>query len=119
MKIDSEGVEAQVYTDFDGLGHETLRVEQRGDAVVPSDFPYVVSNVLYNASGLADAFVTVRDFTPLSGDSGHQDDAARPRIETRYVVTNGVATLIGRTWTRYTRLVRDGYAAIKAETWRV
>ena len=109
---------AWVYTDFDGLGHETLRVEQRGDAAVPSDFPYVVSNVLYNASGLADAFVTVRDFTPLSGDSGHQDDAARPRIETRYVVANGVATLIGRTWTRYTRLNRDGYAAIKAETWR-
>ena len=109
---------AWVYTDFDGLGHETLRVEQRGDAVVPSDFPYVVSNVLYNASGLADAFVTVRDFTPLSGDSGHQDDAARPRIETRYVVTNGVATIVGRTWTRYTRLNRAGYAAIKAETWR-
>ena len=109
---------AWVYTDFDGLGHETLRVEQRGDAVVPSDFPYVVSNVLYNASGLADAFVTVRDFTPLSGDSGHQDDAARPRIETRYVVVNGVPTMVGRSWTRYTRLSRDGYAAIKAETWR-
>ena len=53
-----------------------------------------------------------------SGDSAHADDAAKPRTETRYVVTDGVATPIGRTWTRYTRLVRDGYDAIKAETWR-
>ena len=109
---------AWVYTDYDENGHETLRIEQRGSAPVPSDFPYVVSNQLHNTSVLADAFVTVRDFTPPSGDSGHHDDAARPRMETRYVVTNGVATLVGRTWTRYTRLSRDGYAAIKAETWR-
>ena len=109
---------AWVYTDYDENGHETLRVEQRGNAPVPSGFPYVVSNQLHNASSLVDAFVTVRDFAPLAGDSRHQDDAARPRIETRYVVTNGVAAIVGRTWTRYTRLNRDGYAAIKAETWR-
>ncbi len=109
---------AWVYTDYDENGHETLRIEQRGSAPVPSSFPFVVSNQLCNASALADAFVAVRDFTPPSGDSGHHDDAARPRMETRYVVTNGVATLVGRTWTRYTRLSRDGYAAIKAETWR-
>ena len=109
---------AWTYTDYDENGHETLRIEQRGNAAVPSDFPYVVSNILHNASILDDAFVTVRDFVPLDGDSCHQDDAARPRTETRYVVTNGVATLIGRTWTRYTRLVRDGYAAIKKEAWR-
>ena len=106
------------YMDYDENGHETLLVEQRGGAPIPSGSPYVISNELYNASVLADAFVTVRDFTPLPGDSGHQDDAARPRIETRYVVTNGVAAIVGRTWTRYTRLNRDGYAAIKAETWR-
>ena len=109
---------AWVYTDFDENGHETLRVEQRGNASMPSDFPYAVSNVLHNAASLSDAFVTVRDYSPLSGDSCHEDDAARPRTETRYVVTNGVAAIIGRTWTRYTRLNRDGYAAIKKETWR-
>lgn len=109
---------AWVYTDYDENGHETLLVEQRGNAPVPSGFPYVVSNQLHKASSLVDAFVTVRDFAPLAGDSRHQDDAARPRIETRYVVTNGVAAIVGRTWTRYTRLNRDGYAAIKAETWR-
>ena len=109
---------AWVYADFDEFGHENLRIEQRGNSGIPSNFPYVISNVLYNVSGLADAFVTVRDFEPLSGDSRHTDDAARPRVETRYVVTNGVSTIIGRTWTRYTRLSRDGYAAIKKETWR-
>ena len=109
---------AWTYTDYDEFGHETLRVEQRGSAAVPEEFPYVVSNVLYDASTLANAFVTVRDFEPLSGDSRHRDDAARPRAETRYVVTNGVATLVARTLTRYTRLTRDGYAAIKKETWR-
>ena len=48
----------------------------------------------------------------------YQDDVARPRMETRYVVTNGIATIVGRTWTRYTRINHDGYAAIKHETWR-
>ncbi len=62
--------------------------------------------------------VGIRDFRLHPGDSAHADDAARPRTETRYVVTNGVATFIGRTWTRYTRLVRSGYAAIRRETWR-
>ena len=46
------------------------------------------------------------------------DDAAKPRTETRYVVADGAATLIGRTSTRYTRLIRNGYAAVKTETWR-
>ena len=109
---------AWVYTDYDDKGHETLRVEQRGNAAMPSDFPYVVSNVVFNAGSLSDAFVTVRGYSPLSGDSCHEDDAARPRTETRYVVTNGVATVIGRTWHRYTRLFCDGYYAIKHEAWK-
>ena len=62
--------------------------------------------------------MTVRGYEPLDGDTRHSDDAARPRTETRYVITNGVATLIAHTLTRYTRLTRDGYSAIKRETWR-
>ena len=106
------------YTDYDGRGHATLRVEQRGDASVPADFPYVVSNGLFNAACLANAFVTMNDYTPLDGDAAHADDAAKPRVETRYLVRNGTATLVGRTWHRYTRLVRGGYDAIRHETWR-
>ena len=106
------------YMDYDENGHETLHVEQRGNSTVPETFPYVVSNELYDASVLANAFVTVRDYEPLDGDTCHPDDAARPRTETRYMVTNGVATLVARTLTRYIRLTRDGYSAIKRETWR-
>ncbi len=109
---------AWVYTDFDDFGHEILRVEQRGNAYYPSYFPYVESGELCGISSLADAFVTVRDYEPHSDDSCHPDDAARPRTETRFVVTNGVATVVGRTWTRYIRLTRDGHDAIKTETWR-
>ena len=106
------------YTDFDEDGSETLRVEQRGDTEVPSAFPYVISNELYETSLLKNAFVTVKDYEPLAGDANHKHDSSRPRTETRYVATNGVLTLIGRTLSRYTRLVRDGYPVIKHETWR-
>ena len=110
---------AWTYTDFDENGRETLRVEQRGNADVPWDLPRMdAGGVSAIASRLSDAFVTVRDYTPLSGDSGHPDDEARPRTETRYVVRNGVATVVGRTWMRHTRLVRDSYDAVKSETWR-
>ena len=106
------------YSDWDADGRETLRVEQRDGSPVPADFPSVSSNGLCGVSGLSDAFVTVWGYGPHSGDSCHQDDAALPRTETRYVVANGVATAIGRTWTRYTRLTRGGYAAVRKETWR-
>ena len=109
---------AWVYTDFDEKGHETLRVEQRGNTDIPGDFPYVVSNVLYNASSLENAFVTVKDYVPFDGDDCHRDDAAKARQETRYVIVNGVPTIVGRTWTRYTRLTRNGFEAFKKETWR-
>ncbi len=108
-----------VYTDFDDDGREILRVEQRGDAEVPWNIPRFGaggSSAIFAA--LPDAFVTVRDYTPLSDDSRHPDDAAIPRIETRLVVRNGVQTTIGLTWTRRIRLVRDGYEAVKTETWR-
>ncbi len=104
-----------VYTDFDGFGHTTLRIEQRRNAVVPESFPCVVSNELFDVATLTDAIVTVYDYVPHAGDSCHGDDSALPRTETRYVVQNGVATFTGRTWCRYTRLVRDGHDAVKKE----
>ena len=110
---------AWVYMDYDEKGHETLRVEQRGESEMPwENFPYVVSNVLHNASTLENAFVTVKDYAPFEGDACHQDDAAKPRQETRYVVVDGTATVIGRTWWRYVRISRNGYDAIRKETWR-
>ena len=127
---------AWVYTDFDGNGHEILRIEQRNGAEMPQGMreagevlrafgrslaaTNLVSGLVSPPASLAacDAFVTVRNYAPLAGDSAHPDDAARPRIETRYVVANGVVTPVGRTWTRYTRLSCGGYAVVKRETWR-
>ena len=106
------------YADFDEYGRETIRVEQRNGSQVPGSFPYAVSNVLYAASDLADAFVTVYDYAPIEGDADHIDDAALPRTETKYVVTGGAVTLIGRTWRRYTRFSLGLYDTVKVETWR-
>ncbi len=107
-----------VYSDYDEDGHETLRVEQRGNSEMPTDIPRAAPDGPFDLSALENAFATIRDYTPLPGDSRDPDDAARPRIETRYVVTNGVATLIASTRMRYTRLVLNGYDAVKRETWR-
>ena len=106
------------YHDYDVRGFETLRVEQRNGSAVPTAFPEVVAGDLYWANGLADAIVTVYDYTPFAGDSRHRDEADLPRCETRYVVRNGRATCIARTWTRYAHIEYDGYDCVKAETWR-
>ncbi len=100
-------------------GYERLRVEQRNGSAAPAVFPDVdEEGALVSLSGLADAFVTVFDYTLLPGDAGHADEHGKVRTETRYVVENGVATCIGRTWRRFTHVVVCGYAAVKEETWR-
>ena len=106
------------YHDYTPEGFETLRVEQRNGSPVPSSFPEVYAGDLYWTRGLDDAIVTVFDYTPFEGDDQRMDDNDRPRCETRYVVRNGNATLVGRTWTRYTHESCNGYAAVRAETWR-
>lgn len=109
---------AWAYHDYDARGFETLRVEQRNGSSVPTAFPEVVAGDLFWADGLADAFVTVYDYTPFAGDDDSADDVDKVRCETRYVVRNGLATRIARTWTRYTHVRLNGYGAVKAETWR-
>ena len=106
------------YHDYDTRGFETLRVEQRNGSSVPTAFPEVIAGDLYWTSGLVDAFVTVFDYTPFTGDGRDSDDVDKVRCETRYVVRNGRATRIARTWTRYTHTMCNGYDAVMAETWR-
>ena len=109
---------AWTYHDYDVRGFETLRVEQRNGSSVPTAFPEVIAGDLYWTSALADAFVTVFDYTPFAGDDRDPDDVDKVRCETRYVVRNGRATRIARTWTRYTHVGCNGYDAVMAETWR-
>ena len=103
------------YHEWNENGYETLRVEQRNGSDVPAEFPSATSNGLVNASGLADAFVTAYDYTPLAGDDAHPDDYGRVRCESRFVVRGGQATLIGRTWHRFTHVTVDGIPALKDE----
>ena len=106
------------YRDYDGNGFETLRVEQRNGSPVPESFPSVDDGALGETGGLSDAWVTVSDYTPFSGDDVDPEDVGRVRCETRYVVRDGEALCIGRTWRRYTHVVHGGMPAVKCETWR-
>lgn len=106
------------YHDFDESGCEILRVEQRNGSEIPGSFPVAVSNVLTGAEGLSDAYVTVFDYTPLAGDGEDGEFVGKVRTETKYVVAGGVATMIGRTWWRYTTDFAGGREIVKAERWR-
>ena len=106
------------YHEWNEDGFETLRVEQRNGSTVPEAFPSATSNGFENASGLADAFLTAFSYEPFDGDDAHPDDCGKVRCESRYVVRGGAATLVGRTWRRYTRAVACGCPAVKEETWR-
>jgi RHS repeat-associated protein len=118
LRLMTSNARAWEYHDYDGDGRETLRVTQRNGAAVPSAFPNVVSNELQNAQGLSDAFVTVFGYEPMDGDDLATNDYNHARMETEFVVRDGVATAIGKKWRRYTRLTTQGYDAIKCETWR-
>ena len=118
LKLLTGNCVAWTYHDYDVRGFETLRVEQRNGSAVPTAFPEVIAGDLYWTSGLADAFVTVFDYTPFTGDDRNPNDVDKVRCETRFVVRNGRATRIARTWTRYTHTWCNGYNAVMAETWR-
>ena len=124
------------YHDFDEFGRETLRVEQRNGAAVPQGMrdepegmrPFwlslaatnLTSSPIPHPSSLSscDAFVTVYDYTPMDGDGRDAKDDGRVRRETKYVVSGGTATVVGRTWWRYTRRFSGGYETVRAEKWR-
>ena len=88
------------YHEWTKDGLEVLRVEQRNGSAVPEEFPSASSNGFENASGLADAFLTTYSYAPLDGDDARSADRGKARCESRYVVRNGAATLVGRTWRR-------------------
>ena len=106
------------YHEWDEYGRELMRVEQRNASSVPSVFPSATSNGFANASAIVDAFLTTYDYTPLAGDDAASNDHSRVRCETRYVVVDGTATMIGRTWHRYTHDTVDGYEIVRDETVR-
>ena len=106
------------YHEWDRYGRETMRVEQRDGADVPTAFPRAEGEALTELPRELVAFVTLFDYTPLAGDADDPDEHCRLRRETRFAVSDGRATVIARTWHRYTHPVAGGYAATMRETWR-
>ena len=87
------------YCAYDDEGREVFRLDQRnGSPVVDADWDWSMSHLPDEES-----FATVCDYTPLPGDDRNVKDADKVRTESRYVVRNGMATLIGRTWRMYVR----------------
>ena len=105
---------AWCWTDYDELGREVFRLDQRDGSAAPEDFLYSMCEL----PG-CDAFATVTDYTPHAGDSCHADDWDKPRTVLRYVIHNGASNLVARTWTRYVRgVAANGWPTIAETTIR-
>ncbi|MGN0855300.1 MAG: lipid II-degrading bacteriocin [Kiritimatiellia bacterium] len=107
------------YHDYDENGFETLTLTQRNGSDFPWTHPYVTGDgSIAGLEGVTDAMMTVCGYEPFGTDSRHRDDAGKVRLEESYVVRNGIATLVSRTWSAYTRVIVAGYVAIRRDEWR-
>ena len=109
---------AWAYHDWDGEGREILRVEQLDGSPVPASFPTVATNGLAGLAPDLVARVTVLGYEPQPGDTAPRAETMRPRSETRYVVRDGQAVCIGRTWNRYRNVSASGLPCVRHEVWR-
>ena len=83
---------------YDDGGRVVFRLDQRDGSPVPVDgLDYAIGSLF----GVHSAFATEYGYEPLAGDSSMSNDWAKVRMETRYVVAGGVASVVSRTWTRY------------------
>ena len=100
--------------DYDEIGRETLRLDQRNGSEAPSDADYSLTRL----PAESDAFATVMDYGPLDGDSNHANDTDKVRTLSRYVVGNGAPTLVERTWTKYVHAMTNGLPCVVVTTVR-
>ena len=114
------------FTAYDAIGRTILTLDQYNGSECPTNALLAVeADAFDDASPLewlqtldVSAIATLFDYTPLAGDGNSSADTMKPRTESRYLVADGTATLIGRTWTRYTHGAAGGYATITVETIR-
>ena len=110
---------------YDAEGRAILTLDQHEGSECPAAF--LQSLAADSFDGAADALAwlkgqpftaiaTVCDYAPLAGDAAAAADADRVRTESRYLVSGGSVTLVGRTWTRYTHGAADGHATVTVET---
>ena len=86
------------WTEWDDLGRETFRLDQRDGSAAPEDMTWYSLEQLPGSA----AFATVIEYEPHAGDSCRRSDRDKPRTVSRYATGGaGGPVLIGRTWTVY------------------
>ncbi len=126
VRLERGNARAWRFCAYDAEGRTILTLDQHNGSWCPD---WILGNMDADAFDGQDvlqwlgdqwftAVATVSDYTPLEGDDAAAEDADKPRTVSRYLVENGTVTLIGRTLARYTHLTRDGFPAVKRETWR-
>ena len=109
LRLEQGDDRAWNYRAYDDEGRLVFRLDQRDGSEVPADaLDYSITNL----PPVSAAFATTYDYSPLAGDEGRSNDWKKVRTESKYVVENGVAILIGRTWNTYGRGTSDGYPTI-------
>ena len=126
VRLERGNARAWRFCAYDAEGRTILMLDQHNGSWCPD---WILGNMDADAFDGQDvlqwlggqwftAVATVSDYTPLEGDDAAAADADKPRTVSRYLVENGTVTLIGRTRARYTHLTRDGFPAVRRETWR-
>ena len=126
IRLERGNARAWRFCAYDAEGRTILTLDQHNGSWCPD---WILGNMDADAFDGQDvlqwlggqwftAVATVSDYTPLEGDDAAAADADKPRTVSRYLVENGTVTLIGRTRARYTHITRDGFPAVKCETWR-
>ena len=104
------------YRAYDALGRETLRLDQLNGSPVPAVLlggasPETLPAALPLSEGLLPAAAplappglppvraSVSSYAPLAGDADDPLDGDLPRTISEYVLRDGAATLVARTWT--------------------
>ena len=126
LRLEWGNARAWRFNAYDTAGRTILTLDQYNGSECPvSSLSALPASAFDSADALVwlqaqsfTATATLCDYTPLAGDDAATTDADEVRIESRYLVSGGTVTLIGRTWTRYTHGSENGYPARTAETIR-
>ena len=124
VRLERGNARAWRFYAYDTEGRTILTLDQRDGSECPAQMLEGIGACAFDGTNVLEwlqaqtftAVATIYDYTPLAGDGAFAVDADKVRTETRYLVEDGTVTLIGRTWTRYTHGLANGYATVTVET---
>lgn len=124
LRLEWGNARAWRFCAYDTDGRTILALDQHDGSECPKEFlSELAADAFDSADALAwlqeqsfTAIATVYGYTPLAGDDAVAADVDKVRTCSRYLVSCGSVTLIGRTWTRYTHGAANGYATMTVET---